>query len=143
MYGFPDGKTEGDINIGELVLSLNPSFYAKGYSNDPIQLTEIIKSGIKHKGFSVIEIIQICPTYNPENSIEFLNSKISKVEATDEISIARKRVTSKEKIYTGVIYQNKKIKDYYSLLNNRKDKNTELVNEVKTYGISNIISDLD
>jgi len=34
MYGFPHGKTEGDINIGELVLSLNPSFYARGYSGD-------------------------------------------------------------------------------------------------------------
>lgn len=143
MYGFPDGKIEGDINIGELVLSLNPSFYAKGYSNDPIQLTDIIKLGIKHKGFSVIEIIQICPTYNPENSVEFLNSKISKVEATDDISIARRRVLSKEKIYTGVIYQNKKRKDYYSLLKNRKDKNTELVNEVRNYGVSNILSDLD
>jgi len=143
MYAFPDGKTEGDINIGELVLSLNPSFYAKAYSNDPIQLSEIIKSGIKHKGFSVIEIIQLCPTYNPENSIDFLNSKIIKVDSTDDISLARKRITSKDRLYTGVIYQNKTIKDYYSLLKNRKGNDTELVNEVKNYGVSNILNDLD
>ncbi|KKP66133.1 MAG: 2-oxoglutarate ferredoxin oxidoreductase, beta subunit [candidate division WS6 bacterium GW2011_GWE1_34_7] len=140
MYAFPDGKTEGDINIGELVLALNPSFYAKGYSADAIQLTEIIKEGIKHKGFSVIEIVQICPTYNRENSSEVLSSRIRKVQSTNNIDIARKYVLDTKHIYTGVIYQNKEIKDYYSNLKNRKGKETELVEEVKNYGISNILN---
>ena len=143
MYAFPDGKTEGDINIGELVLSLNPSFYARGFSGDPNGLSEIIKAGIKHKGFSVIEIVQICPTYSPENSLDFLKSKMINVAPTDDISKALKRVTNKEKMYTGVIYQNKKIKDYYSNLKNRKDKKSELVNEVKNYSISSILSELE
>jgi len=143
MYAFPDGKTEGDINIGELVLSLNPSFYARGFSGDPNGLSEIIKAGIKHKGFSVIEIVQTCPTYSPENSLDFLKSKMINVVSTDDISKALKRVTNKEKLYTGVIYQNKKIKDYYSNLKNRKDKKSELVNEVKNYSISSILSDLE
>jgi len=142
MYAFPFGKTEGDINIGELVLSLNPSFYAKGFSGDPIQLTQIIKEGIKHKGFSVIEIIQLCPTYNPENSLDFLKERIAKVEKTDDLNLARKRVTNKDKIYTGIIYKNSKLKDYYSNLVSRKDIKTELVDEVKNYNVSNILNDL-
>ncbi len=143
MYGFPYGKTEGDINIGELVLSLNPSFYAKGFSGDPSQLTDIIKSGIKHKGLSVIEIIQVCPTYNPENSLDFLKSRIKKVDFTADIELARKRVKDSKNIFTGVIYRNKDIKDYYSLLKNRKNKDSELVNEVKVHSIKDILSDLD
>ena len=142
MYAFPDGKTEGYINIGELVLSLSPSFYAKGYSADPNQLTEIIKQGIKHKGFSVIEIVQVCPTYNKENSVEFLNSKIKKVESTSNIDTARKYVTDSKSINTGIIYQNKEIKDYYSNLKNRKGKKTELVEEVKNGSVTNILSKL-
>lgn len=142
MYAFPFGKTEGDINIGELVLSLNPSFYAKGFSGDSIQLTQIIKEGIKHKGFSVIEIIQLCPTYNPENSLDFLKERIAKVEKTDDLNLARKRVTNKDKIYTGIIYKNSKLKDYYSNLVSRKDIKTELVDEVKNYNVSNILNDL-
>lgn len=142
MYAFPFGKTEGDINIGELVLSLNPSFYAKGFSGDPIQLTQIIKEGIKHKGFSVIEIIQLCPTYNPENSLDFLKERIAKVEKTDDLNLARKRVTNKDKIYTGIIYRNSKLKDYYSNLVSRNDIKTELVDEVKNYNVSNILNDL-
>lgn len=142
MYAFPFGKTEGDINIGELVLSLNPSFYAKGFSGDPIQLTQIIKEGIKHKGFSVIEIIQLCPTYNPENSLDFLKERIAKVEKTDDLNLARKRVTNKDKIYTGIIYRNSKLKDYYSNLVSRNDIKTELVDEVRNYNVSNILNDL-
>ena len=142
MYAFPIGKTEGDINIGELVLSLNPSFYAKGFSGDPIQLTQIIKEGIKHKGFSVIEIIQLCPTYNPENSLDFLKERIAKVEKTDDLNLAKKRVINKDKIYTGIIYRNSKLKDYYSNLVSRKDIKTELVDEVKNYNVSNILNDL-
>ncbi len=142
MYAFPFGKTEGDINIGELVLSLNPSFYAKGFSGDPIQLTQIIKEGIKHKGFSVIEIIQLCPTYNPENSLDFLKERIAKVEKTDDLNLAKKRVINKDKIYTGIIYRNSKLKDYYSNLVSRNDIKTELVDEVKNYNVSNILNDL-
>lgn len=142
MYAFPFGKTEGDINIGELVLSLNPSFYAKGFSGDPIQLTQIIKEGIKHKGFSVIEIIQLCPTYNPENSLDFLKERIAKVEKTDDLNLAKKRVINKDKIYTGIIYRNSKLKDYYSNLVSRNDIKTELVDEVRNYNVSNILNDL-
>jgi len=142
MYAFPYGKTEGDINIGELVLSLNPTFYAKGFSGDPIELSEIIKSGIKHKGFSVIEIIQICPTYNPQNSLDFLKSKISKVKETSDILLAKKRVVNKEKIYTGIIYRNKNIKDYYSNLESRKNRKSELVDEVRNYNTTDILNDL-
>lgn len=142
MYAFPFGKTEGDINIGELVLSLNPSFYAKGFSGDSIQLTQIIKEGIKHKGFSVIEIIQLCPTYNPENSLDFLKERIAKVEKTDDLNLAKKRVINKDKIYTGIIYRNSKLKDYYSNLVSRNDIKTELVDEVRNYNVSNILNDL-
>ncbi len=143
MYAFPHGKTEGDINIGELVLSLNPSFYAKGFSGDPIQLSEILKEGIRHKGLSIIEIIQVCPSYNPENSLEFLKSKISTTQSSDDINVARKKILSKDKVYTGVLYRDKKKKDYYSQLKNRSNKTTELVNEVTTHSISSILSGLD
>ena len=142
MYGFPNGRTEGAINIGELVLSLNPSFFARGFSGDPEQLSNIIKSGIKHKGFSVIEIVQICPTYNPESNLEVLKGKISQTESTNDIDLARKRIKDTEKIYTGVIYTNSNLKDYYSNLENRKNRKSELVDEVKNYDIMNILSDL-
>lgn len=140
MYAFPDGKTEGNINIGELVLSLNPTFFARGYSGEPQQLAEIIKEGIKHKGFSVIEIMQVCPTYTPESNHEWFKEKIKETERKSTISEAVKCVKDMDIIYTGVIYQNKNMLDYYSRLENRKGKKTELVNEVKNIDIKRILN---
>ncbi len=140
MYAFPDGKTEGNINIGELVLSLNPTFFARGYSGEPQQLAEIIKEGIKHKGFSVIEIMQVCPTYTPESNHEWFKERIKETERKSTISEAVKCVKDMDIIYTGVIYQNKNMLDYYSRLENRKGKKTELVNEVKNIDIKRILN---
>lgn len=136
VFGFPEGKPEGNINIGQLCLSLDTSFFARGYSADPQQLTEIIKKGIKHKGCSVIETLQICPTYNPQSSPQWYNERIKKVETTNDIHKARKLVEITDKhIFTGVIYQNSKLPTFYDSLSNRKNRKTELVDEVKEYNI--------
>jgi len=136
VLGYPQGKPENSINIGKLCLSLDASFFARGYSADPQQLTEILKEGIKHKGCSVIEILQICPTYNPQSSPKWYNERIKKVETTEDIQKARELVEiTDSSISTGVIYKNSKIKTFYDSLPNRKDKKTELVDEVKEYNI--------
>lgn len=140
MYAFPDGKPEGDINIGELVLSLNPTFFARAYSGDPKQLTEIIKKGIKHKGFSVIEIMQLCPTYNPQSNGQWFKERIKETTPKSTISEAVKCVKDTESIYTGVIYQNISRVDFSSRLENRKRIKTELVQEVKQVSINSILS---
>jgi len=136
VLGYPQGKPENSINIGKLCLSLDASFFARGYSADPQQLTEILKEGIKHKGCSVIEILQICPTYNPQSSPKWYNERIKKIETTENIQKARELVEiTDSSISTGVIYKNSKIKTFYDSLPNRKDKKTELVDEVKEYNI--------
>lgn len=140
VYGFPDGKPEGNINIGELVLSLNPSFFARGYSGDLEQLTNIIEEGVKHKGLSVIEIMQLCPTYNKESTPEWFKEHIRPTTPKSTISDAVEAVKDPETVYTGIIYQNRNRPDFYSRLENRSTRKTELVQEVKNQNISNILS---
>ncbi len=140
MYGFPDGKQEGSINIGELVLSLNPSFFARGYSAQPQQLTDIFQEAIKHKGLSVVEVIQLCPTFNKESTPQWFNERIKSTDKKLTISEAIECVKNTQYIYTGIIYQNKNMPDYYNRLKNRKGRKSELINEVKNHNISNILS---
>ncbi len=140
MYAFPDGKAEGSINIGELVLSLNPTFFARGYSNDPKQLTEILKQGMNHKGCSVIEVMQICPTYNPQSNHDWFKERIAQSAIKSTISEAVATVKDTEKIYTGIIYQNRNRPDFLNNLENRKSKKTELVDEVKQVDIKSLLS---
>jgi 2-oxoglutarate ferredoxin oxidoreductase subunit beta len=143
MYGLPDGRPEREINIGELVLNQEPSFFARAYSADPLQMTEIIKEGVNHKGCSIIEILQICPTYNKESNPQWFAERLEKLEKPlANLDEARKIVSIKEKIKTGIIYRNDSIPTFYNRLQNRKDKTTELVDEVKQYDISKLLQHL-
>lgn len=144
MYGLPEGRTEDNINIGKLILNQNASFFARGYSADPLQLSEIIKSGIDHKGCSVIEIMQICPTYNRESNMEWFSKRIKKIEAPiKDITDAIRAADMSESIATGIIYQDRNIPSFYDRLGNRKNYRTELVDEVKQYNISKLLTYLD
>jgi 2-oxoglutarate ferredoxin oxidoreductase subunit beta len=144
MYGLPNGRPENKLNIGKLVLNQNASFFARGYSANPLQLTDVIKAGIKHKGCSVIEIMQICPTYNKESNPAWFSQRIQKVETPlEDIEEARGVVDMSDMIKTGIIYQNRSVPIFYDRLENRKDKNTELVDEVKQYDISKLLTYLE
>jgi 2-oxoglutarate ferredoxin oxidoreductase subunit beta len=143
MYGLPDGKPEADLNIGELVMSASPTFFARGISSDPVQMTEVIKEAIQHKGCSVIEIMQVCPTYNPETSPKWLLDHSSKVETADNLEDARRMVNIEDGYKTGVIYQNNNRPAFYDKLQNRKDSTTELVDEVQNMDITKLLQQFE
>ena len=137
MYGLPDGKPERSLSIQKLVEATEGTFYARAYSGDPLQLSEIIKKGITHKGCSVIEIMQICPTYNKESSPQWFAQRIEKIETPNT-----EREEKEDKIYTGVLIKKENIPTFIDRLENRKDKTTELVDEVQNYPIDKLIAKL-
>ena len=61
---------KGDVNRHEpidpvlLGLSLGASFVARGFSGDKAQLVPILKAGLKHKGFALVDVISPCVTFN-------------------------------------------------------------------------------
>ena len=72
-YGFPGRSTPGGVkeypfNPLELLLSSGVSFIARGYSRRRDQLKRLMYAALAHKGFSVIDILQICATYNDMSS---------------------------------------------------------------------------
>jgi 2-oxoglutarate ferredoxin oxidoreductase subunit beta len=142
MYGMPDSKPERSLKVSDLILSLDPSFYARGYSGDVMQLTEIIKAGITNKGCSVIEIMQLCPSYNGECNPQWFMQRIKKVEDTSrtlEEATQIAKITD-DSIPTGVIYRNNQLPTYYDSLENRKGLSTEIVDEVKQYDIQQLFN---
>ena len=142
MYALPDGKPERNINISKMALDFNATFLARGYSGDINQLTEIIKKAVNHKGCSVIEVMQYCPTYNPEMSPQWFTEHIQAVEKPFEsIKEALENIGTDERILTGVIFEDLKTPSFYEKLENRKDVPTELVDEVKNYDISNFLEE--
>ena len=59
----PHGSIEKPFNPLELAYASGATFIARGYTNNLKLLEKIIKKGIKHKGFSHIDVLQICATF--------------------------------------------------------------------------------
>ncbi|MGF6377078.1 2-oxoglutarate ferredoxin oxidoreductase subunit beta [Clostridiales Family XIII bacterium PM5-7] len=59
----PYGNIDGDFDIPKLAEAAGATFTARGDCYHSIQTIKMVEDGIKHKGFSVIEGVSICPTY--------------------------------------------------------------------------------
>jgi 2-oxoglutarate ferredoxin oxidoreductase subunit beta len=47
-----------------LALSLGASFVARSFSGDKAQLVPLLRAGLTHKGFALIDVISPCVTFN-------------------------------------------------------------------------------
>jgi len=59
----PFGTKEAPINPLELMLSGGATFLARGTSHGIDLLKKIFKEAILHKGFSLVDVLQVCVTY--------------------------------------------------------------------------------
>ena len=56
------------------------TYVARGYSGDIRHLTDLIKGGIEHHGFALIDVFSPCVTFNLDNTHAFFKSRIKKLE---------------------------------------------------------------
>jgi 2-oxoglutarate ferredoxin oxidoreductase subunit beta len=77
----PAGTPELPLNPLELMLASGATFIARAYTRRPDQLKSLIRQGIAHRGFSFIDVLQICATYN--NMTEYYNSRVYEPEDYD------------------------------------------------------------
>jgi 2-oxoglutarate ferredoxin oxidoreductase subunit beta len=63
----PEGPKAPPFDPLRMGLASGATFVARGFSGKPKHLRELIKEGIKHKGFSLIQVISPCITWRPEH----------------------------------------------------------------------------
>lgn len=143
----PYGIVEDPILPAHVALISKATFVARGYSGNPKQLTNILKSAIKHKGLAFLEVLQPCVTFNKLNTFEWFNERVYKLEdkknykSSDWDKAFETAKHSDDKIATGVLYQDRKSVPYSERIPYRKGKKTTLVDEVKEYPISKFIGE--
>jgi 2-oxoglutarate ferredoxin oxidoreductase subunit beta len=59
----PYGNIDRSFDVAELAMAAGAGFVARTTTYHVRQMTDLIKQAIKHKGFSVVEIMSQCPTY--------------------------------------------------------------------------------
>ena len=77
----PRGATELPLNPLELMLSSGASFISRGTSHGMELLKKIFKEAIMHKGFSLVDVLQVCVTYY--NMYEYYDKRVYELEGHD------------------------------------------------------------
>ena len=106
----PFGSVEMPINPITSAIMNGATYVARGYSGDIRHLTELIKGGIQHRGFALIDIFSPCVTFNHDNGHPFFKDRVHKLEddghdTTDWKSACEKAMAWGDTIYTGLFLQ--------------------------------------
>lgn len=106
----PSGLIEKPINPLTLALTQGATFVAQAFAGDTLFMIDIIKKAILHKGFSLVNILQPCVTFNKVNTYDYYRQRVYKLgDDYDSADYQKALVTSheieKERYPLGIIYQ--------------------------------------
>lgn len=108
-YGYkgpstPYGAVENPFHAATLLMEAGASFVARTFSARMQHMSLMMKQAITHKGFSLLEILQPCVSFN--NTYDYYNQRVYELDAlpesrTDAFRIAREL----DRIALGVLHQ--------------------------------------
>lgn len=116
----PTPTVESPLNPISMALSAGATFVARGYAGDNKLETKLIVEAIRHKGFSIIDSMQPCVTFNTKNTYTWFNERIYNVADWGHDSHDRQKAFAlaeewplkrplregeKERIPIGIFYQ--------------------------------------
>lgn len=81
----PYGAKENPFNPLELMLVSGATFIARGYPVRKEHFRKLLKEAVMHKGFSFVDVLQVCATFN--NLYAAYNENVKEVELADRSDI--------------------------------------------------------
>jgi len=104
-----NGTNSEPFNPIAVAISLDASFIARAFAGDYEQTKDIMKKAITHKGYSIVDILQLCVTFNKVNTYQwfkdhtyYLEDNYDPFDRTE----AFKRAIEKDKFPLGIFYIN-------------------------------------
>jgi len=107
----PRGTISKPLMGPALALTLGCGFVARGFTGDVQGLSILIQEGIRHRGFSYIEVLQPCPSMNKVNSLAWYKSRFKDLtddeshDPTDRCAALEAAETWGDTIPGGVLYR--------------------------------------
>ena len=72
----PDGTIENPFKPGELVMGAQGTFFARIVDTEPKRMREIFLAAAKHRGTSVVEVLQNCVIFNNQIHAEITGREV-------------------------------------------------------------------
>jgi 2-oxoglutarate ferredoxin oxidoreductase subunit beta len=101
------------LNPLAVAIAAGASFVARGFAGDVEHLSRLIKAGITHRGFALLDILQPCVSFNHKNTYSWYRERVYRLEnksdynPTDMLMAFSKAQEWDEKIPIGILYQKK------------------------------------
>jgi 2-oxoglutarate ferredoxin oxidoreductase subunit beta len=108
----PFGVFSEQLNPLALSVAMDCSFVARGFAGDMGNLKELMKAAILHKGFSLLDILQPCVTFNKINTYEWYRQRVYHIgpeyNPEDRMEAFKKALEWGDHIPVGIIYKNRR-----------------------------------
>ena len=106
----PGGNPDPEVNPAALAIASGATFVARGYAGDIPCLTELMVRAVRHKGFSLVDVLQPCVTFNKLYTHEFFRANTYKLpegfDVTNKFAAFEKaHEWGEKKIPLGVLYE--------------------------------------
>jgi 2-oxoglutarate/2-oxoacid ferredoxin oxidoreductase subunit beta len=107
----PDGAIEQAVNPLTLAIAAGATFIARGFASEPKHLAKLIAEGIQHKGYSLLDVLQPCVTYNKINTNAWYKEHVYHLDEdpnydpSDRFAAFERAHEWVERIPVGVIYR--------------------------------------
>jgi 2-oxoglutarate ferredoxin oxidoreductase subunit beta len=107
----PRGSINPACNPLLLAVASDCSFVARGFAGEIDHLADLIKAGIQHKGFALIDILQPCVSFNRVNTFKWYSDRVYEIDSDstydtkDRLNAFQKAQEWGDKIPIGIIYR--------------------------------------
>ena len=107
----PQGSIEPPFRPSALAIVAGANFVARGFSGDIEHLAGLIAAAIEHPGFALVDVLQVCVSFNPQRGYKWYQERVYKLEdeghdPTDHERALRLALDeSDERLATGVFYR--------------------------------------
>lgn len=109
----PDGVTDEPINPLTLAITAGATFVARGFAGDAPGLSKLMARAIAHKGFSVVDVLQPCVTFDKIHTYAWYRQRLYTLDSigytpSDRVKAYEKALEWGDKIPYGVFYKEDK-----------------------------------
>jgi 2-oxoglutarate ferredoxin oxidoreductase subunit beta len=106
----PRGAIEPPFDPLALAISAGAGFVARGFGGDVEHLAGLLAEAIRHKGFALVDILQVCVSFNPAKSYKWYQERVFKLEdeghdAADRLGALKAVWRDDGRLPVGVFYR--------------------------------------
>ncbi|MFX0168263.1 MAG: thiamine pyrophosphate-dependent enzyme [Candidatus Hodarchaeota archaeon] len=141
----PHGAFPPHLEPLKVALASNASFVARGWVGDVEHLKELMKAAIQHEGFALVDILQVCITFNRVQTYQFYRDRVYKLDdqghdTSDYYAAMQRAAEWGEKIPIGIFYQ--ETRPVYRSSLPQIEKSPLVQQSLKTEGFTKFLKEL-